>query len=315
MREEPTVAVSRRRSARDDEPDEREERPSRRRRGSDDMPDEERNSPRRSRSRDRDEEPEEEERPSRGRRNRSSDEDEKPSRRHSRGEDERPSRRRSRGSSEDEGRGSRRRGTSGFGSYSSKKASTGGSYADDFKVKHNEPVLIKILDPEPFDSYNQHWIDDMPKGERKSYVCLDDDYFGPEDERDECPLCEIGEKQKTFALFNVVDLSNPRKPEVKVWSASPAVADLLERASKEKKTSPINRDDLYWEAELQKKGQKYNWVVTPVKARDLGEDYDMDPLENEEIEEFENDMFEDRSAVTKVDTYDDLRDLADDLMK
>jgi hypothetical protein len=291
------VAVTRRRSSRDEE-EEREERPTRRRSRDDDNDRDER--PRRGRSRDRDEEPEEE-RPSRGRRSRSRDED----------EDERP-RRRSRGR-EDEEKGSRRRGTSGFGSYSSKKRSSGGGdFADDFKPKHDTPTLIKFLDAEPFDSYNQHWIDDMPKGERKSYVCLDDEeYFGSTD----CPLCDIGEKAKTYALFNVIDLSNPRKPEVKVWSASPAVADFLERASKEKKSSPINREDLYWDVELQSKGKRYNWVLTPVKERDLGDDYDMDPLEPDEIDEFSQDLHDDRSAVTKVDSFDDLQELADDLMK
>jgi hypothetical protein len=291
------VAVTRRRSSRDEE-EEREERPTRRRSREDDNDRDER--PRRGRSRDRDEEPEEE-RPSRGRRSsRSRDED----------EDDRP-RRGSRGR-EDTSGGSRRRGTSGFGAYSSKKVSTGSSFADEFKPGANNKTLIKILDAEPFDSYNQHWIDDMPQGERKSYVCLDDEeYFGSTD----CPLCEIGEKQKTFALFNVVDLSNPRKPEVKVWSASPAVTDFLERAAEEKKTSPINREDLYWEVELQKKGKKYQWVLTPIKARDLPEDFDIDPLEADEIEEFEEDRFDDRSAVTKVDSFDDLQDLADDLMK
>lgn len=304
------MAVRRRSSSRDEEPEEREERPSRRRSRDDDDTREERGS-RRGRSRDEDNEPEEE-RPSRGRRSRSRDEEP---------EDDKPSRgRRSRGRGEDEGRGSRRRGTSGFGSYSSKKATTG-SYADDFKPGTNKKTLIKILDAEPFDSYNQHWIDDMPKGERKSYVCLNDEEYFTEDKylnedgEIECPLCEIGEKQKTFALFNVVDFSNTRKPEVKVWSASPAVTDFLERASEEKKTSPINREDIYWEVELQKKGQKYQWVLTPIKARDLPEDFDVDPLEDSEIEEFENDMHEDRSAVTKVDTFDDLAELADDLMK
>jgi hypothetical protein len=310
------VAVRRRSSSRDNEPDEREERSTRRRRASDDMPDEERNTSRRSRSRDRDEEPEE--RPSRGRRSRDEDEDDRPSRGRGRrsssrdDDDDKPSRgSRRRGRGEDEGGSRRRSGSRGFGSYSSKKVSSG-SFAEEFKPGANNAVLIKILDPEPFDSYNQHWIDDMPKGERKSYVCLDDEeYFGS----DECPLCEIGEKQKTFALFNIVDLSNPRKPEVKVWQASPAVADFLERASEEKKTSPINREDIYWDVELQKKGNRYNWVLTPVKARDLPEDYDIDPLEDDEIEEFENDLFDDRSAVTKVDSFDDLQELADDLMK
>jgi hypothetical protein len=297
------MAVTRRRSSRDNEPEEeRDERPTRRRRApSDDMPDEERNTPRRRRSRDEDED--EDEKPTRSRRSRSRDEDEDEP-------DERPRRNRRRSSDEDSGR-SRRSGTRGFGSYSSKKRS--GDYADDFKPKDNEPVLIKILDDEPFDSYNQHWIDEMKKGERKSYVCLDDDYFGPEGKRDECPLCAIGDTPRTIALFNILNLSDPRKPEVQVWAAPPTVADTFERAANEKKTSPLNREDVYFEVELVKSKSKYTWSIVPVKGRDLQEDFDIEPFDADELEEFSKDLFEDRTAVTKVDDYDTLAEIADDL--
>lgn len=296
------MAVTRRRSSRDNEPDEeRDERPTRRRRASgDDAPEEERPT-RRRRSRDEDEE---DEKPTRSRRSRSRDEDEDEP-------DERPRRSRRRSGDEDSGR-TRRSGTRGFGSYSSKKRSSG-DYATEFKPKDNDPVLIKILDEEPFDSYNQHWIDEMGQGERKSYCCLDDpEYFG-EAAEDGCPLDDIGDVPKTFALFNILDLSNPRKPENKVWAASPAVADILERAAKDKKSSPLNREDLYFEVEKQKKGKRYSWNIVPVKARDLQEDFDMDPLEADELEEFSENLYTDRTAVTKIDSYDDLAEIADSL--
>lgn len=309
------MAVTRRRSSRDEEPeDERDERPTRRRKArededtprrgrskdSDDAGDDEDESPRRSRgrSRARDEEDDDDApRRSRGRsRGREGDEDDEAPRRGRRDRDQGGSRRRS--------------GTRGFSSYSSKKRSSG-SFADEFKPGANNPTLIKILDEEPFDTYNQHWVDDLPKGERKSYVCLDDDYFG--DKREECPLCEIGEGARTFALFNVLDLSNPRKPEVKVWAATATVTDHLERAAAEKKTSPINRDDLYWEVELVKKGKRYNWDISPVKARDLEEDFDLEPLDADELEDFSESLFDSREAVTKVDSYEELAELADSL--
>lgn len=287
------MPVTRRRSSREEEPEERDDaRPTRGRgRGrsaSEDMPDEERNSsPRRGRGRASSEEPEED-KPSRGRGRR--------------------------GSREDAGSAGSRRATSGFGAYSSKKVSTGG-FADEFKPGDNNKVLIKLLEEGPFDTYNQHWIDDMPSGERKSYVCRDDEYFGSGKDLD-CPLCEIGEGKRTFSLFNIVDFSNPRKPEVKVWAASAAVTDQFERASKEPKTTPLNREDVYFEVELQKKNSKSRqWNVVPVKARDLPDDYDLDPLTEDEIEEFEQDMFDDRTAVTKVDSFEDLDKLADDLTK
>lgn len=295
------TTLTRRRSRRDDEPEEREERPTRRRgRASEDMPEEERNSPRRGRSRR--EEPEEE-RPTR--RGRSSSRDEK--------EDEEPRGRRGRSA-----RGSRK-GAGGFSSYSQKKRSTG-SYADDFKAEPNKPILIKLMDDEPFDVYNEHWIDEFKgTGERLSYVCLDDEYFADDDKyldpdgEPGCPLCEIGENARTKSLFNVLDLTNPRKPEVKVWSTPPSVTDIFERMADEKKTSPLNREDLYFEVTLNKKSNKFSWSVVPVKARDLPDDYDIDPFDAEELGSFEDDLFTDRTSVTKVDTYDELDELAESL--
>lgn len=300
------VAVTRRRSRRDEETEERDERPTRRRRDRDEAPEEE---PRRGRrSRDRDEEPEEE-RPTR-RRSRSRDEEPE--------EEERPRRRGRRGGG-DSGGSSRRGGTRGFGAYSSKKRASG-DYANDFRPGENKKVLIKLLEDGPFDSYNQHWIKEM---DRKSYVCLDDEEYFEDKGRDylnedgeiECPLCSISDTPKTYALFNVLDLSNERKPEVKVWSAPPTVADAFERAAREKKTSPLNREDVYFEVELQVKGTKKQWSIVPVLARDVEDFYDMEPFDADELEEFSSDLYDDRKAVTKVDTYDDLADIADEIMK
>jgi hypothetical protein len=283
--------ITRRRSRRDDE----------------DTPAEEETPRRRRRPSDEDESSED--RPSRSRRSRRDEDEDKSEER------ERPRRRRRGGDDEDSPRRRRRAGSRGFGSYEQKKAQTS-DYADDFKPGADNPTLIKFAEEEPFDSYNQHWIEsrDLPRDvKRNSYVCLDDEYFGDRDERDDCPLCEIGEPAKTYSLFNVIDLTNPRKPVVKVWTAPPGVTEKLKRAAKDKKTSPLNRDDLYFDVELVKSKNKSEWTVKPVKARDLQEDYDMDPLEPEEIEDLEKDLFTDRTAVTKVDSVEELEELADSL--
>jgi hypothetical protein len=278
--------VTRRRSRRDDEADEtREERPTRRRRTA--------------------EEPDED-RPTR--RRRTPDGDDKGA-----GVADQPVRRgrRSHGDDDEDGGSRRRRGTRGFASAAAKKRSNS-SFADEFRPGDDNPVLIKILDDEPFDSYNQHWVEegDAAGKTRHSFVCRDDEYF---DDDDGCPLCEIGWDATTYALFNILDLSNPRKPVNLVWKASPPVADLLERASRAEKTSPINRVDVYFEAEMVKKGRKREWHITPVKARDLEEDYKLEPFTEEELADFSEDLFTDRTSVTKVDSYDELSDLADSL--
>lgn len=281
--------ITRRRSRRDEEADEAQEeqqesRSSRRSRGDD----EERPTRSRSRRSSRDED-EGEDRPSRSRRGRSRDAEEE---------------------DEPKGRSRKRRGASGFAHYEKVKRSSGFSDRE-FKPGDNEKTLIKIQDEEPFDTFNQHWINDRPKGERKSFMCMDDDpYF--EDDGD-CPLCEIGENATTYSLFNIIDFSKKRSPEVRIWKASPPVADALLRASQERKTSPINREDLYFEVEKVVKGKKTTWNISPVKARDLEEDYRVTPLDPEELDSFESDKYSDRSDVQHVDTWDELNDLADEL--
>lgn len=301
------MPITRRRGG-DDEPDE-EPRSRRTRSREDDEPDE----PRRGRSRSRDDEGDE---PKRGRRSRDDDEgDEPPRRSRSRDDDDPPKRRRSRDDDEgkdDNPKRGRREGTRGFASYSSKKR-TSSEFADEFKPDADKPVLIHFLDDEPFDSYNQHWVDEgNASGKKKhSFVCRDDEFF-PKGDRD-CPLCEIGEPARTYTLFNIVDLSNPRKPEVVVWRTPTALSDKLERMSREAKTSPLNREDLYFEVTLVKKKNRVEWDIQAVKARDLEEDFDMEPLTEDEIGEFEEKLFTDRTSVISVDSYNDLAELADSL--
>ncbi len=295
------TTLTRRRTNRDDEPKEAaDERPTRRRNTSSD------------------EEPEREARPRRGRSSGDDDKDDKPTRRtrgsgssDDSGSEDRPRRGR-RSGGDDEGTTRRRSGTGGFASYSQKKTSNS-QFAEEFKPGDNNPTLIKFIDAEPFDVYNQHWVDEGAAAgkTRHSFVCRDDEYFADDDDFDKgCPLCDLGEPKSTYSLFNILDLTNPRKPENKVWRTSPAVTDILLRASKDKKTSPLDREDVYFEVEMVKKSKKTNWIVQPVKARDLLEDFDLDPLEGSELEEFEKGKFDSRRSVTKVDTWDELDELA-----
>lgn len=280
------------------------------RRRDDEEPDEDEREERSSRRgrRDRDEEPEE--RPSRrSRRDRDEEEDERderPSRRSRSRDDERPSRagRRSRGS---EGRSSRA--AKGFDSYRQKKALTS-ERADEFKPQEDKPVLMKILDDVPFDTYLQHWVEDAKKGDPKSYMCYDDEYHADYEEQG-CPLCQIGEPRKAYSLFNVLDLTNPRKPEVKVWVTSPFVTDILERISDNDRTSPLNREDLYFEVTKVKKGRKIEWDITAVKARDLEEDFEIEPFDADELDSFLEKRYDDRRDVTRVDNWDRLDEVAE----
>jgi len=274
------------RSRRDDEP------PARGRSRRDDEP------PARARRRPDDDEP-----PARSRGRGGYDDDDQSSRRPRRsGRDDDDRRPPSRGRGRDEEHGPRRGATSttvgrGWGGYDSVK-DTGADYVKTWKLP-TKPTLIKFLDDEPFSTYAEHWLDEQ-KG-KKSFVCLGED----------CPLCDdLGDRPSAYALFNILDLTDPDNPKVEVWKTGKRVAGILRNYSEDRKTSPLSREDLYWS--IFKSGEKGGNVQTnlnPVKARDLVEDWDCDPFTDEELDEFDAKLHTEEEIIT-VSPRKELRAIA-----
>jgi hypothetical protein len=78
------------------------------------------------------------------------------------------------------------------------------------------------------------------------------------------------------------------------------VADILKNYAKDKKTSPINRDDLYFSVRKETKNKKTNYYITPVKERDLLDDWDIEPLSEDDLETFDAKAYdEDILQVTR----------------
>jgi hypothetical protein len=220
----------------------------------------------------------------RDRRSRSTEDREERSERRgrsSRGRDDREERGGRGGRSERRGGSTARKG---WGGYRQAADSVKSDFADNLKILDNTDMLIKILDEEPVASYAEHWITikDGKDEKRRSYVCLGDD----------CPFCnKLGDRPSVKVCFNVADMDlNP--PEVKLWTAGTQVGDILEKFAENPKTSPLNRDDIYWTITRTKKNDRYTTSVRPVKARDLEEDFDTEPLTAEELDELEENLFE-----------------------
>lgn len=213
----------------------------------------------------------------------------------------RPSRNRDEDSNEPRGDGTISEGWDDFDKYAKETAS--GDFADDVEVAADDSAVLKILDEKPL-TYKQHWIDAMPKGKKKSYVCMGDD----------CPLCDdIGDKPRAMACFHVVDFSDPDDPALKILRVGPQVAKQLQKYAQDKKTMPINRDDIYFELSHDVKNKKHEYTVLPIKARDLEEDYEIAVLTDEELASFEEGRF-DRDQIIKASTRAELRDVVDEVM-
>lgn len=251
---------------------------------------------RRPRARNRDEDADEAPRSRSSRRSRDEDEDDEAPRR-------RPRSARS-DDDDDEPSSSIRRPKTGKGWSSFDRKRTSGDWNDTWKLPE-EQTLIKIFEDEPFSVYREHWIDDVPQGMAKSYFCLDQ-----ENEGNGCPLCDAGDKPRTYVLFNILDLSDPDNPKVFPWKVSQTVADTLERYARDPKTSPINGIDRYW-CVFKSGGKKKGRIQTniqPVKARDLVDDWDVDPFSEEELDDFklftEDDVHQIRSKSQLKDVVE-----------
>jgi len=215
----------------------------------------------------------EEEQPARGRRRTAADD--KPARR--------------RGGEDEEEKAPRQRGeiASGWDGYEKNRVESS-DYAPEFgkllRENKDTDILFKFIDESPFAVYKQHWITRTGK---QSFNCIGKG----------CPLCdELGDRPGNKIAFNVVSLHDPEDPKVMVWTVGQKVADIIKKAAQEKRTSPINRNDLYFAASLTgKKGGSVQTNIEAIKERDLKEDWDTEPLSEEEIAEYFEKAYDDDS--------------------
>jgi hypothetical protein len=181
----------------------------------------------------------------------------------------------------------------------------GGDFPDRFKVGDDE-VLVKLLDEDFIITYYQHEFFDDFKGEKrqKTFVCLGDD----------CPLCDIGDSPRFYALINVVNLANPSKPKLELWYATPNPGGLLgdEMDALEERDKKINDPAFYYVVSKKKqKNNFYSYSLKQVKSRDLEEDGYGIPLTDAELAEFIDKAWDE--DVVRINPRKELREIADEL--
>jgi hypothetical protein len=166
--------------------------------------------------------------------------------------------------------------SSGWGAPTQKRETVKAPYLSlDRKTKK----IIKLLDEEPAVRFKQHYIKPL----NKFFTCIEV-YEGKDSPNNvECPLCEAGHKAALKFVMNVVEMSEP--DEVKTWTFGPEVAGHLQSLGEENITSPINKPSVYLKV-YQVKGanDRISNKVEALKARDLQEDYGLEPLNEDEID-------------------------------
>lgn len=267
--EDDTPTTRRSRRSRNDEPDEKPARTTRRRASRNDEDDDD--EPRRGRSTARSE---------RGSSRRSRDDDDDEPRRGRRGRDEDPPKR------------AKAQAKGGWDTVETNRANRF-SNPGQIKVKDKE-VLFKFLEEEPFASYGQHWV-----GQR-SYTCgMNADY-------QKCPLCSIGNPTRYMALFNIIEMDSG---ENRFWETGPEATKTLMEFNEEQRTSPLNKDGLYFAAKRFKKDNGfYGFKIERVKEDELEDEFEVEALDDDELDEALDNLF--TADVIQVNTLAELRTAA-----
>lgn len=282
--EAPRRRRSRSRDEDEDEDDEEDEPPRRSRRSRDEEDDEEDEAPRRSRrrSRDDDDEEEDDEPPRRSRRSRDAEDDEDDA-------------------EDDRGRGKKapklkplRSGWSGLKVTQAKAT----DFPAELKLTDEEQV-VAFLEDEPFVTYVQHWIDE--RDGKKSFICLEEN----------CPLCDIGSDTRAMAVFNLALITDGNEPEVMQLVTGPLLFKALESHAMSKH-GPLSNG--YYTVSKTGGGQKgkVSYNIGHIKARDLDEDYKLEPLSDEEFEDLAKKLYTAKDVQRQ--TRKELSAVADELV-
>lgn len=163
-------------------------------------------------------------------------------------------------------------------------------------------VLIKFLEDKPFTSFYQHWIPtDVGK---RPFACL----------VRECPLCNRGDRAKSVDYLNVIEIGDDGH-DLKLWMASPDPSAAIKEKMASKRSSPINREDLYF---LVSKRAGSNGVpsytVDVIKEADLGE-VGKTALTPAEIASYSTKLWTRDVAKNQVKSRDELKLLASRFLK
>jgi hypothetical protein len=140
-------------------------------------------------------------------------------------------------------------------------------YANDFKFTE-DVQLIKFISGEPM-TFMQHWVNRQGK---RSFISI-----GEGD-----PLIAVGSKPDQKFAFSVVNLS-AEEPKIELMVVGVRLCGQLEKLHTDKKTGPLDRPDLYWAVSKSGTGTKTAYSISPVKERDLADDWEIDPVAASEL--------------------------------
>jgi hypothetical protein len=115
----------------------------------------------------------------------------------------------------------------------------------------------------------------------------------------DCPICTEAPGSASWGfMLNVVDMTTDGDT-VRKWTFGNNFKNILESLAEEDRTSPLNRETdedgryrpLYFRVHQAKVNNAWQATVHPLKADDLRDDYDIEPLTEEQVEEFQDNKY------------------------
>lgn len=180
-----------------------------------------------------------------------------------------------------------------------------GDFAANFKLDKEKEYVIRFLDDAPYATYRQHWLE---RSGKKSFVCPED----PDDDQSpRCPLCDAGDKTRAQYSFNIIDLTGGGKPQVFSWDVGIRLLNKLEKINKDPRIGPLSAN--YFAVSRTGTGTNADTQLSPIKERDLWDDYKVEELTEEELEALEKKGYD--KSIIDVPSKTQLRDLADELTR
>lgn len=172
-------------------------------------------------------------------------------------------------------------------------------FVNEFKFSEDAQVVKFLNDGEPIASYKQHWLEGRQG--RKSFTCLTS--IG-----EKCPLCQIlGDKPTTKIAFSILRLGEDGITS-EALVVGTRLAGVLEKSHEDAKTGPLSKG--FWALSRTGKGAKTQHQISPVKERDLAEDWDVDPAE---VAKAMKDVEPLDTSFVRFETYTELADIAKEL--
>lgn len=172
-------------------------------------------------------------------------------------------------------------------------------FPTEVKFEEGKHQVLKFLDENgPFAIYKQHFLKQKTSGKR-SYVCIGAD----------CPLClKLDDRPENKRAFTVVNLTHPEGMQRQMLISGARLYQAL-HAAHYSPQGPLTKG--YWAVVRIGKGPSTVYTVTPIKERDLEEDWNIDPVKAEKattgVEVYTRNLI-------KEHTLDELDEIADALL-